>query len=369
MSDTVPASSGLLRDGMIAVDDCPADRSRDRPLGGVVLTRPAKTVVITGGSSGIGRGTARVFAKRGWQVGLISRGAAGLEAAAADVRMAGMPAAVAVADVTDSSALQAAADAIVSTLGVPDVWINCAGNGVYGRFTAVPEEQFNQVTAVTYGGTVNGCRVALALMQPSGRGTIVNVCSAIAFHGLPLMTSYAGAKSAVRGFAQALRAELAMERSRIRVSTVFPPAVNTPFFSHAVSHMGWPARPAPPVYQPEVVAEGIYLAATSGRGELIVSGTAAAFSLMTRISPRLTASLMCRLGFDGQLTRDPEAARLEQPTLFAPSAEAAPVRGPFGRRARGRSVQLWFSRTVSAISPALVAGAAALRIIRPPASP
>ena len=214
--------------------------------GPAVMTHRRRTVIITGGSSGIGRGTAIVFARRGWQVGLIARGAAGLAAAAGDVRAEGMPAAVAVADVADSAALRAAADALVAELGVPDVWINCAGNGVYGRFTAVPEAEFDQVTAVTYGGTVNGCRIALELMRPGGRGTVVNVCSAVAFHGLPLMTSYAGAKAAVRGFAQALRAELRMERSAIRVSTVFPPAVNTPFFSHAVSHMGWPARPAPP---------------------------------------------------------------------------------------------------------------------------
>ncbi len=285
-----------------------------------------------------------------------------------------MPAATAVADVTDSVALRAAADTLVAALGVPDVWINCAGNGVYGRFTTVPEPEFNQVTAVTYTGTVNGCRVALELMRPrsdgrGSRGTIVNVCSAVAFHGLPLMTSYAGAKAAVRGFAQALRAELTMERSKIRVSTVFPPAVNTPFFSHAVSHMGWPARPAPPVYQPEIVAAGIYLAATTGRAELVVSGTAAAFALATRVSPRLIAFLMCRLGFDGQLTRDPEAARLEAPTLFAPSSEAAPVRGPFGASARRFSVHLWATTHSAALLAGAVAGVAAIRLIRRPASP
>ena len=344
-------------------------RTRSPSSGDLVLTCPPKTVVIVGGSSGIGRGTARLFAQRGWQVGVIARGQVGLAATALDVRAAGMPAATAVADVTDSGALQEAADAIVAALGIPDVWINCAGNGVYGRFDTVPQAEFDQVTAVTYGGTVNGCRVALRLMKPGGQGTIVNVCSAVAFHGLPLMTSYAGAKSAVRGFAQALRAELTMERSRIRVSTVFPPAVNTPFFSHAVSHMGWPARPAPPVYQPEVVAQGIYLAATTGRAEVIVSGTAAAFFLVTRLSPRLTAFLMCRLGFDGQLTRDPEAARLEQPTLFAPSGEAGPVQGPFGRSARRFSVQLWAIRNVRPIALAGLAGAAAVRLIRRPASP
>lgn len=323
--------------------DAPEPARRHRSSS-AALTPSSGTVIITGGSSGLGRCTAAVFARHGWRVGLIARGEAGLAATAAALRGMGARAATAAADVTASPALRDAADAIVAELGPPDIWINCAGNGVYGRFAAVPEAQFDHVTAVTYGGTVNGCRVALALMTPRGRGTIVNVCSAMAFHGLPLMSSYAGAKAAVRGFAQALQAELRMERSRVRVCTVFPPAVNTPFFSHAVSHMGWPARPAPPVYQPEVVAAAIHLAAIRGRPEVVVSGTAAVFSLATRISPRLIAFMITRLGFDGQLTADPEAARLEQQTLFAPSAEASPVHGPFGRYARRRSLQVWLSR-------------------------
>jgi short-subunit dehydrogenase len=264
------------------------------------------------------------------------------------VRAAGALATALTADVVCSASLAAAAAAIVAELGPPDVWINCAGNGVYGRFDAVPEAQFDRVTAVTYGGTVNGCRVALALMSPRGTGTIVNVCSAAAFHGLPLMTSYAGAKAAVRGFSQGLQAELRIEGSAIRVSTVFPPAVNTPFFSHAISHMKWPARPMPPVYQPEVVAAGIYFAATRGKSEVIVSGTALAFSFMTRLSPRLTAFLMCQLGFDAQLSRDEVVAQLEEPTLFAPPAQASPVHGPFGHRARRGSVQVWVNGGVLA---------------------
>ena len=322
------------------------------------------TVIITGGSSGIGRCTAVLFARHGWRVGLIARGAAGLAAAAADARAAGAQVAFAAADVTATPALQAAADAIVAELGAPDVWINCAGNGVYGRFTTVPEAQFEHVTAVTYGGTVNGCRLALALMAPRGRGTIVNVCSAVAFHGLPLMTSYAGAKAAVRGFAQALQAELRIDRSQIRVCTIFPPAVNTPFFSHAVSYMGWPARPVPPVYQPEVVAAGIHLAVSLGWPEMVVSGTATAFSLVARASPRLIAYLMTRLGLEGHTTRDPEAARLQEPTLFAPSAEASPVHGPFGRHARRRSVQLWLCRTGSVVARLGLRARAARRRVR-----
>jgi short-subunit dehydrogenase len=307
------------------------------------LPEGAGTLIVTGASSGLGRCIAGRFARHGWRVGLIARGQAGLVASAADVRAAGGTASIAAADVTDAAALRRAADTVVAELGPPDIWINCAGNGVYGKFADVPMAEFDRVTAVTYGGTVNGCRVALALMAPQGRGTIINVCSAAAFHGLPLMTSYAGAKAAVRGFGQALRAELRVSGSRIRISTVFPPALNTPFFAHAVSHMGFPARPARPVYQPDIVAAAIYYAGREARPEIAVTFTVVVFGLAQRISPALIAFTMTRLGFDGQLTSDPEAVRLAAPSLFAPPAEASPVHGAFGRHARRGSFQVWLT--------------------------
>jgi NAD(P)-dependent dehydrogenase (short-subunit alcohol dehydrogenase family) len=182
-----------------------------------------------------------------------------------------------------------------------------------GIHTEVPDAEFRRVTEVTYGGTVNGTRAALRRMVPRNSGVVVNVCSAIAFHGLPMLSSYSGAKHAVRGFTDSVRHELIGDGSRVRMTTVFPPAVNTPFFSHAVSYMPKSPRPAKPVYQPEVVAAAIHLAALRGRPEMVVSGTAAAFSLAARVSPRLIAFAMTRLGLDGQLTCDPEVARLEQP--------------------------------------------------------
>lgn len=311
-----------------------------------------RVVIITGGSSGIGRCTAALFARRGWKVGLIARGKEGLAASRRDIEAAGGCAATAQAEVTDGPALARAADAIVAELGPVDVWINCAGNGVYGRFDDVPQREFQRVTDVTYHGAVNGTRVALANMRPRDTGNIVNVCSAIAFHGLPLMSSYAGAKAAVRAFGQAVQGELRLERSRIRISTVFPPAVNTPFFSHAVSHMGWPARPAWPVYQPEVVAQGIWQAVISGRREMTISGTAAAFSLANRISPGLIAWCMSRFGIERQLTRDPDTCRLQEPTLFAVSQRLFDVHGPFGKGARKHSMHLFAERQFTAVMSA-----------------
>ena len=313
----------------------------------------SKVVIITGGSSGIGRGTAALFARHGWKVGLIARGAEGLAASLRDIEAVGACGATAQADVTDSRALGAATDAIVAALGPMDVWINCAGNGVYGRFGDVPEREFQRVTDVTYHGSVNGTRVALAHMRPRDAGNIVNVCSAVAFHGLPLMSSYAGAKAAVRAFGQAVQGELRLERSRIRIGTVFPPAVNTPFFSHAVSHMGWPARPAWPVYQPQVVAQGIWQAVASGRREMTISGTAATFSLATRLVPGVIAWCMSRFGIERQLTRDGDACRLQEPTLFAASRRVFDVHGPFGNGARSRSIHLFLERQCTIVKSAL----------------
>ena len=254
-------------------------------------------MAITGGSSGIGRCTAGLFARHGWRVGLIARGEVGLQAACKDVERYGALVAMAQADVTDPIALEAAATAIEEALGAIDVWVNCAGNGTYGRFLDTPAEEFRRVTDVTYLGTANGTRVALQRMLPRDHGRIVNVCSAVAFHGMPLLSSYSGAKHAIRGFDQSIQAELSQEGSRVFLTTVFPPAVNTPFFDHAVSHMGRMGRPMSPVYQPEIIAEAIHLAAITRRREMSVTFTTVLFSICSRLTPGLVAAQSAGWGF------------------------------------------------------------------------
>jgi len=225
----------------------------------------------------------------------------------------------------------------------------------------VPEPEFNRVTGVTYLGMVNGTRAALRRMQPRDSGAIVNVCSAIAFHGMPLLSSYSGAKHAVRGFTKAVRRELRQDGSRVRLTTIYPPAVNTPFFSHAASHMGRPPRPMRPVYQPEVVAGAIHLAVMSRRPEMQVGGVTVLFALAAKLAPGLVGKAILRLGPAGQTTDSPEAMRLRKPTLFAPSPDPSGIRGPFDDGARTFSVQMWASRHRAALAAGLVLlGAGAL---------
>jgi len=310
----------------------------------------AGVVVITGASSGIGRCAAGLFARQGWRVGLVARGDAGLQAASGDVERQGAVAATARADVIDLDALEEAATCIERVLGPIDVWVNCAGNGTFGRFLDTPAEEFRRVTDVTYLGTVNGTRVALRRMLPRDRGRIVNVCSGVAFRGMPLLSSYSGAKHAVRGFSQSVCAELAQDGSRVRLTTIFPPAVNTPFCDHAVSHMGRPGRPMAPVYQPEVVAEAILVAVATGAREMPVSFTTVLFSLCTRLVPRLVDRAIRRLGYAGQLTDAATLGTRRTTTLFAASDRASPVRGRFDAESRSRSLHVLLLRVLARFS-------------------
>ncbi len=307
------------------------------------MSQSVGTVVITGASSGIGRCTALLFARNGWNVGLIARGHAGLISIYGELVAAGGRAAFAAADVADAAALDDAAALLESELGAITVWVNCAGNGVYGRFLDVTIEEFRRVTDVTYMGTVNGTRAALQRMVPRDAGTVINVCSAIAFGGLPVLSSYSGAKCAVRGFTDSVRHELIQDRSRVMLTTIFPPAVNTPFFSHAASHLMGSPRPAKPVYQPELVADAILLAARHRRKELRVTGITVLFDLATRFIPGIVHMAIQRLGSSGQRTDDEAAVELREPTLFAPSPHASGGHGPFDAESRSFSTQMWLT--------------------------
>ena len=327
------------------------------------VSHPRRVVVITGASSGIGRCTAALFARRGWDVGLIARGPEGLATLQSELVARGAHAAAAAADVADAAGLEQACADLEQALGPIDVWVNCAGNGVYGAFLDVPEDEFRRVTDVTYMGTVNGTRAALRRMVPRGRGVVVNVCSAMVFGSLPALSSYAGAKAAIRAFSDSVRHELEASRSPVRLTVVFPPAVNTPFFSHAPSYMPLPPRPAKPVYQPDIVADAILLAATTPRREIEVSGVTVIFALASRLLPGTVRWAIGRLGADRQTTADPEARRLHIPTLAAPSRTPSCIYGPFSRESRRFSMQMWANRRRGVVAGVAAAAAGLLAIL------
>src|SRR5664279_2199575 len=196
-------------------------------------TSSSQVVVITGASAGVGRAIAHRFARAGWRIGLIARDAEALEEVRQEVAELGGSALVAVADVADAEALFAAADQIENAFGSIDVWINDAMVTVFAPVWQMTPEEFRRVTEVTYLGQVHGTMAALRHMRPLNRGKIIQIGSALAYRGIPLQSAYCGAKHAIRGFTDALRAELIHAQSRIAVSIVEMPAMNTPQFDWA----------------------------------------------------------------------------------------------------------------------------------------
>src|SRR3954453_13022709 len=191
------------------------------------MSLEGKVVAVTGASAGIGPATVRELARRGADVGLIARGEERLEAAAREVREAGRRACVAPADVADAQAVERAAERIESELGPIDVWINVAMAAVLAEVPDCPAEEFKRVTEVTYLGSVHGTQAALRRMLPRDRGVIVQVGSALSRRGIPLQATYCGAKHAVKGFLDSLRAELIHRGSNVEITVVQLPGLNT----------------------------------------------------------------------------------------------------------------------------------------------
>ena len=315
--------------------------------------------VVTGASAGVGRATALALADAGYDVGLLARGGAGLEAAAADVRGRGGRAVPVVVDVADAAAVDDAADRVEQELGAIGTWVNVAFASVFAPFWELTAEEFERTTRVSYVGFANGTRTALARMRPRDRGTIVQVGSALAYRGIPLQSAYCGAKHAIQGMTESLRCELMHEGSNVRVTMVQLPAVNTPQFDWVRSKLPRSPQPVPPIFQPEVAARAVVHAARHpGRREYWVGGSTAMTLLANAVVPGLLERYLARTGFDAQQTDRPSAGgagNLEEP---GDAAEDHGPRGSFDDAAKGRSVQWWLTTHRGRVAAGIAGGAA-----------
>jgi short-subunit dehydrogenase len=299
-------------------------------------------VVITGAGAGLGRETAREFARHGAALGLISRSSSRLEAVKSEVEALGGRAVTVSGDVASAEQIERAAERIEAELGPIAIWINNAMTTVFSSLHEMSADEFRRVTEVTYLGYVHGTMAALRRMRARNRGTIVQVGSSLAYRPIPLQTAYCGAKHAIKGMSEGLRCELLNEGSRVHITLVQMPALNTPQFDWCKSHMPNRARPMAPVYQPEVGARAIFWAAYQRRRQVNVGVSSTLTIWGNKIAPALMDRFLARTAVSGQQTseaQDPGAPD----NLWQPVKGDMAARGRFGRESYPRSGQLWLT--------------------------
>jgi len=299
-----------------------------------------EVVVITGASAGVGRATVREFAKRGAHIGLIARGRDGLEAARREVEEVGGRALVLPVDVSDAGAVENATERVEREFGPIDIWVNNATVSVFSPIKEMNAEEFRRVTEVTYLGVVHGTLAALKRMLPRNRGTIVQVGSALSYRSIPLQAAYCAAKHAERGFTDSLRSELIHDRSKVHVTMVQLPALNTPQFGWVKSRLARKAQPVPPIFQPEVAAEAIYWAAHEKRREVFVGLPTMQAILGNKVAPGLLDHYLAKAAYDGQQTGEPEDPNRPD-NLMEPVPGDHGAHGTFGSQASGTSPAFW----------------------------
>ncbi len=287
----------------------------------------SRTYVVTGASSGFGRGVATRVGAQGANVVLAARRAAVLEEVAGEIRAAGGQALVVPTDVSRPDQIEALAAAATARFGRIDVWVNNAAVAVIGRFEEIPIEDHARVVDVNLKGVIYGSHAALRRFRAQGGGTLVNIASVEGRVPLAYHASYSATKHAVIGLGNALNQELRLGGlgGRIAVSTVLPWAVDTPFWQHAGNYSGRTPRMVL-MDGPDEVVNAIIRVSVRPTSELAVGWKAKGAVLGERIWPGLAERIAGDVVHRAQMERGAPAASTTG-SLYAPVAEGTGVAG------------------------------------------
>jgi len=286
-----------------------------------------RVAVITGASSGFGRGAALRFAKAGDNVVIAARRQSLLEDVAKQCRKAGVEALVVEADVSRAADVEKLAEKAINKFGRIDVWVNNAGVGTVARFEDAPLEEHEQVIRTNLLGTIYGSHAALNQFREQGHGVLINLASFAGKVAPPYLSSYAASKFGIRGLGMALREELAQNgEDNIRVSTIMPVSFDTPFFEHAANHTGKPVKPIGSVYDPKEVIEAIFEMSNDPEDEVVVGAEGKLSSIAHRLSPKLVEKQMAKQTHKAQMEQK-ESAKDSSGSLFRPMKSGKDVYG------------------------------------------
>ncbi|GGE41218.1 short-subunit dehydrogenase [Pedobacter psychrotolerans] len=286
-----------------------------------------RTIVITGASSGAGRAIALEFARKEERLILASRNLNILKEVAEECEAFGAEVKCLEVDVSDYHAilnLAAAADEFGSGI---DVWVNNAGVLAVGAFDETPMEVSEQVLKTNLLGYMHGAHAVLPYFKKQGRGILINNISIGGFLAVPMGAAYSASKFGLRGFGQALKAELSAYPN-IHVCDAFPAFLDSPGIQHAANYTGKYLKPAPPVYDPERLAQAIVSLADHPRREKMVGSVSVLLRLSAGLFPTLT-QMIAGIVIKGYLKRaDPIPTT--NGNIFTPVPYGNAVHGGWG---------------------------------------
>ena len=266
-----------------------------------------KTFVIVGASSGFGRGVAEQLGAYKANVVLAARRTDALEEVAAKVREGGGKALVVTTDISDAAQVQALADVAVKEFGTIDVWVNMAGVGGIGRFWEIPLEDQARLVDINLKGFIYGSYAAIARFRTQGYGTLINMGSIESENPLAYHASYAATKGGVLNLGQAINQELRLSGyKKIRVVTVEPWAVDTPFWGHAANYSGGTPRMAA-MDPPRKVVNAVIRTSLRPRKELPVGWKARSAWISHHLFPHFTERISANVVHRYQIRNAPPA--------------------------------------------------------------
>jgi len=284
-----------------------------------------KTFVITGASSGFGRGVAEQLGQYRANVVLAARRGELLEEVAERVRQAGGKAVVVVTDVSRPEDVQRLADSTVRSFGKADFWINDAGVGAIGRFEEIPNEEYSKLIDVNFKGVVYGSYAAMKLFKTQGHGKLINVGSVESAVPLAYHATYGSTKAAVRALGNVLHQEIRLSgnKKNMKVVTIMPWAVDTPFWGHAANYSGGTPRMAA-MDGPQKVVNAIIFSSLHRRRELPVGWKARGAYISHRLFPHFTERISANIAHRYQIKTAPPAPATSG-TVFSPMEEGRGV--------------------------------------------
>ncbi|MDT7620626.1 MAG: hypothetical protein QOD04_4335 [Pseudonocardiales bacterium] len=186
-----------------------------------------RVAVITGAGSGIGRALALDLAGRGARLALSDVDEVAVADTAARCEKLGVQARGYQLDVSDRAAMTAHADQVVAEFGRVNLVVNNAGVALMATVEEMSYEDFDWIVGINFWGVVHGTKAFLPHLIASGDGHLVNISSVFGFVGVPTQSAYNATKFAVRGFTEALRQEMLLEKRRVGVSCVHPGGIRT----------------------------------------------------------------------------------------------------------------------------------------------